>query len=217
MADRRGNDPRGEKGREEKGRDAASYYQLNTKAVDDLVTADADNSPEVRPAELRKYTRRSGLHLAEGFKVFLAKWWIAGVVCYFFVWGLPAVLATLDHLLILGAVLGLATDLLTNNILRYMTDTRGKLDRWMMFPQTGPAGLVLNVVYGCVMVFLTYMTYTSVNAAYVRVTGVQELLLQVGPILFGTFTAVWDMLLLLIRHGFRRIIDDAKRKAGGQR
>ena len=33
----------------------ADYYQLKTQAIEDLVTANESNSPEVSPEELRKY------------------------------------------------------------------------------------------------------------------------------------------------------------------
>ena len=39
----------------DKPRDAADYYRLNTKAIDDLVGATPENSPKVSEKELRKY------------------------------------------------------------------------------------------------------------------------------------------------------------------
>ena len=48
--------------REEK-RTAAEYYRLNTQAVEDLVTADASNSPEVSEEELPGLLERSNLPL----------------------------------------------------------------------------------------------------------------------------------------------------------
>ena len=36
-------------------RASADYYRLNTKAVDDLVNATPENSPQVSEKELRKY------------------------------------------------------------------------------------------------------------------------------------------------------------------
>ena len=72
----------------EEHRDAAEYYKLNTKAVEDLVTADKNNSPQVSEAELRKYRSGLKIQLKDWVKVTLIKWWFAGAVCCFFFWGL---------------------------------------------------------------------------------------------------------------------------------
>ena len=53
----------------EKPRDAAEYYRLNTKAVDDLVTADRSNSPQVSEAELRKLDAQAFRWLMEGLEI----------------------------------------------------------------------------------------------------------------------------------------------------
>ena len=66
----------------------AGYYKLKLKAVDDLVTANEENSPPVPKQEMRKYRSTAGWHLADWIKAILLKYWFAGVICYFFVWGL---------------------------------------------------------------------------------------------------------------------------------
>ena len=64
----------------EPDRSAAEYYRLNTRAVDDLVTADVSNSPKVSRKELDKYRSGPKIHLSDWVKVILVKWWFAGAV-----------------------------------------------------------------------------------------------------------------------------------------
>ena len=51
----------------------SEYYRLNTQAVDDLVTADESNSPQVSAAELRKYRSGPRVSLADWAKALLIK------------------------------------------------------------------------------------------------------------------------------------------------
>ena len=130
----------------EKERDAAEYYRLNTRAIDDLVTASPENSPKVSEEELRKYRSGPKIRLKDWLKMLLIKWWFAGAVCFFFLWGLGLFVQNQENqLLILGIALGMITDLLVNPILRYYAKTPGSNDRWMMVPRKGAPGMVLNV------------------------------------------------------------------------
>ena len=116
-------------------RAAADYYRLNVKAVEDLVGANAENSPKVSEEELRRYRSGPKTRLADWVKAVLIKVWFAGAVCFFFLWGLGTYVSDqLDQILILGVALGLVTDLLTNNLYRFYAKPAGANDRWMMFP-----------------------------------------------------------------------------------
>ena len=202
----------------EKERDAASYYRLNTKAVDDLVNATKENSPKVSEAELRKYRSGPKIRLKDWLKALLIKWWFGGAVCFFFLWGLGlAVQNRENQLLILGLALGFVTDLLVNNIFRYYAKTPGANDRWMMFPKKGFASLPLNILYGFLLLGCVVMTYNTVNGIIVSLTGERDSVpLGVEPLLFGLLTAGWDFLFLGIRHTGARILADARGKTEGQ-
>ena len=81
--------------------------------------------------------RAPKVHLADWVKALLLKVWFAGVLCYFFVWGLSSYgMNQWDHLVILGLALGMITNLITNNIYRFMAKKTGAYDRWMMFPES---------------------------------------------------------------------------------
>jgi hypothetical protein len=202
-------------------RDAAEYYRLKTQAVEDLVTANEENSPDVSRKELRKYTvQRGRLHLADWVKLLLIKWWFPAAVCYFFIWGLGAMVPNvLDQLVIAGIALGFVTDLLTNNVLRFMARTSGANDRWMMYPRKGFWSLPLNVLYAGVIMFLVYTAYNVLNRALIALNGLpgDAVPLGVGPILFGLLCLGFDLMLIGMKHGFQKIIAEAQRKAGAGR
>ena len=197
---------KGPPNREER-RDAADYYKLNLRAVDDLVTADKSNSPPVSEAELRKYRSGPRVRLSDWAKALLIKIWFNGATCFFFLWGLGTYLNHwLDQLIVLGLALGAVTDLLTNNVYRFYARTPGANDRFMMFPQKGFWTLPLNIIYAFLLLFCVVTTYNVINLALRRLGGG---MLGVGPILFGAFTTAWDTLLIKIRLTARQMLRDA--------
>ena len=110
----------------EENRTTADYYKLHTKAVSDLVNADESNSPVVSREELDRYRSGLKLRLSDWVKAILIKMWFAGSVCFFIFWGLSSyVPARLDLLLVFAVALGVVTDILTNNILRYYAKSIG--------------------------------------------------------------------------------------------
>jgi len=192
-------------------RTAAEYYKLNTKAVEDLVTADEMNSPEVSEQELRKYTKVSKLNLADWLKVVLIKAWFAGAVCFFLIMG--TAMNLVDQVFVTGVVIGLVWDLLVNNLLHFMEKTEGANDRWMLFHQKGWYTLPLNVLYGLLLVFLVVTTSEAINTPLAALSvDPEKVTIPVEPILFGVFTMGWDMLLLQMKRVFGRIVSDAKKQ-----
>ena len=193
-------------------REISDYYKLNTKAVDDLVSANAENSPEVPMEELQKYRSKSGLHLPGWLKAVLLKAWFAGAACFFIFWGLGLYLTNLgDMLVVFGLALGLVTDLLVNNILRFAAATPGENDGWMMFPKKGMGSFFLNILYGFFLLFCVYTLYQLINSALVSLTGRSDTVpLGVEPILFGLFYTGFDLVFIGLKHLAGRILSDAK-------
>ena len=131
--------------RDEK-RAAADYYRLNTKAVEDLVTADESNSPPVSEEELRRYQSGPKVKMSQWLKVLLIKAWFAAAVCFFFIWGLGTYLPhVVDQIVITGIALGFVIDLLVNNLLRFMEKTPGENARWILVGVKGFLSLPLNM------------------------------------------------------------------------
>ena len=205
---------------EEKEKTAADYYRLKTKAVDDLVNATEENSPPVSKQELRKYqSAAAGIKMAGWVKAVCIKAWMAGILCYFFLWGAGLYVADqLDLLAILAVALGFATDLITNSIFRFIANPENANDRWMLIPPKMFVSLPLNVLYAFVLVFCVVQTYKMVNTVIAALSPTEgAAVLGVGPILFGLFTMGWDMLFLFAKRTVRRIIDDAKKNVASSR
>ena len=86
----------------------ANYYKLKTQAIKDLVEADESNSPEVSKEELDKYRSGPKFKVADWVKLLFIKFWFAGAVCFFFIWGLSGYMAAyLDTLFVTGIAMGI--------------------------------------------------------------------------------------------------------------
>ena len=194
----------------------SEHYKLNTKAVDDLVSADVTNSPKVSREELNRYRSGPKITLAGWVKVILIKWWFAGACCFFFYWGLGAAIPSQENLLlILGAALGFVMDLLENNILRYYARTPGANNRWMMLTRKGFVSLPLNLLYGYLLLALVILSYNAINAAAIALTGPTDSIpVGVEPLLFGLLVMGWDMLFLAMKRVLSSIVNDAKKQNG---
>ena len=195
----------------EESRAAADYYKLHARAVNDLIQANEENSPQVSEEELQKYRSGPKLHLADWLKTILVKMWFAGSVCFFIFWGLSAYLPDLlDLLLVFAIALGVITDVLTNNILRYYAKAKGANDKWMMFPKKAYYTFFLNILYAAVLLVCVATLYTLINGGIVSATGSDRVPLGVGPILFGVFYTGFDLLFIRMKLLLRQIVSDAK-------
>ena len=189
----------------------AGYYSLKTKAVKDLVEADESNSPEVSEEELSKYRSGPRIKLADGVKILILKFWFAGAVCFFFIWGLSGYMADmLDTLFVTAIAMGIVTDVLTNNAIRFFETTPGGNDRYIMVTLRGYFSFFLNILYAFVVLFFVYSIYAVINFTLIRITGNADTVpLGVGPILFGLFYRGVDQLLIKCKH----VLTDIVRKA----
>ena len=196
-------------------KNAEKNYNLKSKAVEELVEAQEGIAPEYSEEELAKYRGGGKFRIPEPVKVLFLKAWFPGAVCYFILWGLGMYIYSLiDMMFVLAVVLGMATDLLTNNVIRFIEVTPGANDKWLMFPKKGMASFFLNVAYAIVLVICVYNLYTGINGLYATLIGNADVvLLGVEPILFGVFCMGFDMLFILIKRTIGAIITDAKAKA----
>jgi len=205
---------RGKQNAQGEKKDLAEYYKLHKKAVEDLASADESNSPEVSEAELRKYRSGSRLRVPVWARILFIKFWFPAAVCYFFIWGLSTYVQNLlDMLAITGIALGIVTDLLTNNVLRFFARTEGEHDRWMMLPQKTYWTFPLNIMYAWIVLFLVFMAYNLVNTLLSVFAGPSGApFLGVEPVLFGLLYLGFDTLLIEAKHLCGRIIQDAENK-----
>ncbi len=199
---------------EESGKTPAEYYKLNTKAVDDLVNADESNSPQVSEEELKKYRSGFGIKIADWVKILFIKFWFPASVCYFFIWGLSTYVGNLLDMLVITAIaLGIVTDILTNNVLRFFARTKGEYDRFMMFEKKCYWTFPLNILYSGIVLFFVFTVYNAVNIAFNALAGTTDtVILGVEPVLFGLLYLGVDTLLIEAKHLCGRIFRDAVNK-----
>ena len=188
-------------------------YELKSDAVDKLLKAEKGEVPEFSQEELKKYRSKGGIKLPQPLKVILLKAWFAGAVCYFILWGLGMYIYSLiDMLFIMGIVLGMVTDLLTNNVIRFIEATPGENNKWLMFPnQKGMVSFFLNLVYALVLVACVYFLYSGINLMIVAIIGNAETVpLGVEPVLYGVFYMGFDLLFVGCKNLLKQIISDAQ-------
>lgn len=196
---------------------AAKNYELKSDAVDALVNADSEETPEYSEEELRKYRSKSKIHIPETVKILFIKAWFAGAVCFFFIWGLGTyIYSMIDMLFIVGVVMGMVTDLLVNNVIRFIEQTPGANDRWLMFQKKGFMSFFFNIIYSFLIIFCVYELYIFINTVITTFTGNPDTVpLGVEPILFGVFWMAFDVLFVGIKNMFKRIVSDAMQAAKG--
>ena len=180
----------------------ADYYKLKTDAVQALIEANEENSPEVSKEELRKYQSHRKLRVADWVKLLLIKWWFPGSCCFFILWGLGTYLVDmLDTLFVIGIVMGMVTDLLTNNTLRFFEKEKGEANRWIMVTKRGFVSFPLNILYAFAVLALVVLLYEGVNRLFEAVTGQTDVVfLGVEPIFFGLFWLGADLLLICLKN-----------------
>lgn len=206
MSKKRKNRP--EVNKPEEKNTVADYYKLKTDAIDRLVNA--KNAPMVSDAEIRKYTSNGKIHFPTWFKILFIKFWFSGAICYFFLWGLGLYLQNLDLMFALAVGLGLATDLLVNHTLRTFEPEPRAFDKWMMVTTRKFWSLFINIVYSAVVLYCVIRTYEVINtiiAGDVREAG--SVPVGVEPFLFGILYMAFDMLLILMKNTFIKILKDA--------
>ncbi len=191
----------------------SSNYELKSEAVDKLVDAQKGDVPQFSQEELDKY-RRKKLSIPEWVKVVFIKAWFAGAVCFFFLWGLGSYVTNiLDMLFVLAIALGMVTDLLTNNVIRFIEKTPGENDKWLMVPKKGMVSFFLNLVYAQVLILCVYALYGMINRIAVGIIGNADTVpLGVEPVLFGIFCMGFDVLFVGCKNLLKQIIADAKAK-----
>jgi uncharacterized membrane protein len=128
-------------------------------------------------------------------KACFVKFWFAGMVCYFIMWGIGLDNA-LDSVVLCGAVMGLIVDMLVNPLFRYMESDRKEYDNFIMFPFPFKQfwTFFTNILYYIVVLLLVMLCYTGVNEICNLIAGTTTTIhVGVEPLLFGVFTVIVDM------------------------
>ncbi len=196
-----------------------NYYDLKTDAVDRLVNANEQNSPEVSDKEIENISGRKRWSIPNIVKVLLIKWWFSGAICFFFYFGLGTYLnTTVDQLFVLGAAMGVLTDLLTNHMLTFIEKTERANDRYKMVTVRKFWSIFLNIPYAFVILACVVYLYNVINVVVVNIKGIEDAVaIPVEPVLFGLFWLGFDMLFIGMKRLLIKIFRDAEQKARGNR
>ncbi len=183
-------------------------YELKSEAIQELADAEAGNVPQYSQEELEQYRSKSRFHIPDTAKVLFIKGWFPGAVCYFVLWGLGTYVGnTIDMLFILGIVLGMVTDLLTNNVLRFMEKTPDENRKWILINKRGSLGLFANLLCSMGVIICVFVLYDWINRVAIMFTGdPEQLLLGVEPVCFGLFCLGFDLAFIGLKNGVRKLL-----------
>lgn len=134
-------------------------------------------------------------------KALFVKFWFAGAVCYFIVWGIN-IGDTLDSLVLTGIVLGLVVEMLVNPAFRFMETDAKEYNAYMMFPFPFKAywTFFTNIIYYVVVLICVNYLYYGLNVMILNITGSESTIaVGVEPLLFATFTVIVDMAFIGIK------------------
>lgn len=193
------------------------YYELKTDAVDRLINA--KNAPPVSEKEIKKYKGGWKHSIPTWVKIVFVKFWFGGAICYFFLWGLGMYLQNLDLLAVLAIGLGVCTDLLVNNLLKFLEPEKGDYDKWMMVTVRKFWSIFLNVLYSAVLLFFIVQTYEIVNRLITGTTAAnaEYVAVPVEPLLFGLLYMGFDMMFIFIKNMVKKAFHDAEAKVSNSK
>ena len=208
-----------------------NYYDLKLDKIDELVAALKDETPaedsgnisyniaeitgddsaknqqrEFDPYKVDKFSK-----IPAWVKALFIKFWFAGCVCYFVMFGLQ--INELDKLVLLGAVLGLVVDVLVNPLFRYMESDRKEYNAYMMFPFPFKAfwTFFTNIIYYIIVIICVNYLYFGLNELINLISGTtNEFKVGVEPLLFGVFAVIIDMIFIGIKDGIVILIKKRK-------
>lgn len=212
-----------------------NYYDLKKDSIDELVAALKSDTPdESKPIttniaeitgeeeklggskkskEFDPYKRDKLQFLPTWLKAIAIKWWSAGAICFFILWGTG--LKDLDAILVVGAVWGVVVDLLVNSVFRLMESDKKEYNIYMMFPFPLKAfwTFFTNIIYYIVVALVVNYCYLGVNELINFIKGTSGLYyIGVEPLLFGVFCTIADMAFIGIKDLIVYLVKRKKRK-----
>ncbi len=204
-----------------------NYYNLKVKETDELVEALKGNnvSAEAPTTDIYEitgeetkgksskaknfdpYKRDKLAFLPVWLKAIFIKWWFAGAVCYFMVFGLFNSMNALDNMVLTGLVLGIITDIMVNPIFRLIESDEKEYNDYIMFPFPFKAywTFLANGVYYIIVLVLVGLLYELIGK-YISAD------VAVEPLLFATFCLIIDMAFIGVKDAVVHIVKKCKNK-----
>lgn len=214
------------------------FYDLRIDKVDELVAAlKGDDTSEYGEVSMdindctgvddpKNYARNGKRRQFDPYKIDLlsripawikalfVKFWFAGAVCYFIIWGL-SISDTLDSIVLTGAVMGLIVDILVNPLFRYMETDKREYNAYMMFPFPFRAfwTFFTNILYYVVVILCVNYLYFGLNQLLNLIKHTQNYIhAGIEPLLFGLFTVIVDMVFIGIKDAIVYLVKRQRRK-----
>lgn len=202
---------------EQQNKSSADYYQLHTDAVDRLVNASAENAEVEVGDEPQRDPYKMGLlsRVPSWLKALFIKFWFNGAVCFFFFWGLGLYLTHVwDLILVMGVAMGIITDIIVNNLFRFMQSEDREYDKWMLTPSKKFWTFFVNILYAGVVMLAVVYTYEGLNILINNAQGNSPDTVAVGvePFLFGLLYLVYDLAVIWIKNLIVFIVRRAQSK-----
>ena len=190
------------------------YYKLKTGAVDRLVNVEKKAYPKTNVDPGKQFRSSALSNVPNWIKVLFVKFWFNGAVCFFIFWGLGLYVTNmLDMIVVLAIVLGMVTDILVNNALRFAESYEGQNSKWMMFPKKRYWTFFANIIYAFVILMCVIWFYNIINTIGNSIAGTTDkVFIGVEPILFGISYMLFDLGFVGIKNTFISIVSDARKK-----
>lgn len=198
-----------------------NYYDLKVNEVDELVSILKDdtkakdkevttNISEITGEEVSSKKKKNNEFdpyrhdILRKFPVWLkalfVKWWFAGCVCYFIMFGLGGYIPNNENLMLAtGAVLGVVVDIFVNPIFYFFEWNKGEYDNYIMlpFPFKKFWTFFVNVIYYIGVMMIVSLIYMGLNLL-VKLGGDSNYV-GIEPLLFGTISVAVDMFFIGIK------------------
>lgn len=206
-----------------------NYYDLKTDAVEDLVSALNEDVVEETPSVHKKYVREKEEGQPDPYKLdklamiptwikaLFVKFWVAGAICYFFIWGLGIqVNSPLDQVFLTGIATGVIVDLFVNTAFLYFESDKKEYHPYILVPVPAKKiwSLLINIPIAILEIYLIMLFYSTVNIIIKDIKNLPEgtTTLNVEPILFGLLFVLVDMIILSIKNVSIRVYKKLKNK-----
>ena len=196
-------------------------YSLKTEAVEKLTKAINEGIAEEIPEEekeLRPYKVDKVSKIPTWIKVIFVKFWVAGAICYFFMWGLGLYIPnSLDMYVVVSLALAFINDLFVNSAFLYFESDKKEYHKWILVPVPAKKiwSIFINIPIGFLEAFLINLLYGGLNKGVVALWNLDPNTIPIlmEPLLFGLFYVIINLLLLLIKNTAVNIVKDAITKA----
>ena len=183
-----------------KGDETSSEKEITTDIKE--ITGEEVKGKSERAKNFDPYKRDKLAMLPTWLKAIFIKWWFAGCVCYFIMWGLGELLTNefdFVRAIFLGLIMGMVVDLLVNPSFRYLDSDRKEYDNYMMFPFPFKQfwTFFANMIYYVIVVVIVYISYRGLNQLIMLAN--DDWFVGVEPLLFGTICVIIDMAFIGIK------------------